>query len=101
MIGRGKGEDINEAFKGPVGYFGIGIILIGVAMAYAATVGSDEPAPDRTVLFGGFLKDLIVELKYYLYSVVPMVIVGGALMIALQLRIHPHKIQFRISSPKR
>jgi len=68
MIGRSKGEDINEAIKGPVGYLGLGIIIIGGVMALANAWSSGVDAPDEPMLFGGFLADMIYEMKYYMYE---------------------------------
>ncbi len=91
MIGHKKGEDINDAIKGPVGYFGIGILLIGLVMAFANDWSSQVEAPDEPVLFGGFIADMIYEIKYYMYAVIPLVMVAGGIMVALQLTIHPKK----------
>ena len=91
MIGNKKGEDLNDALKGPIGYFGLGIVIIGVAFAVANGWSSDIDTPDEPVLFGGFLVDMIQELKYYANVAVPLIMIVGGAMVGLQLVVHPQK----------
>ena len=90
MIGFKKGEDINDAIKGPVGYLGAGIVIIALVVALANDWDSNIVPPDEPILFGGFLADMIYEIKYYMFAVVPLVMITGGIMIALQLKIHPN-----------
>jgi hypothetical protein len=89
MIGHKKGEDINDAIKGPVGYIGLGIIVLGLGVALANNWDSTLNPPDNPVFFGGYIADVIYEIKYYLYAIIPLVIIMGAVMVGLQLRIYP------------
>lgn len=91
MIGTKNGESINDVIKGPISLFGAGIVLIGVAMAMANDWSSQIEPPDESILFGGFLTSLIYEFKYYMFAIVPLIVVAGAIMVALQLVIHPTK----------
>ena len=91
MIGTKNGESINDVIKGPISLFGAGIILIGVAMAMANDWSSQIEAPDESILFGGFVTNMIYEIKYYMFAIIPLVVVAGAIMVALQLMIHPAK----------
>jgi hypothetical protein len=91
MIGTKNGESINDVIKGPISLFGAGIVLIGVAMAMANDWSSQVEAPDESILFGGFLTNLIYEINYYMFAIIPLVVVVGAIMVALQLMIRPAK----------
>lgn len=95
MIGRSKGENINDAIQGPIGYLGAGILVIAVIIALANDWDANLSPPDEPILFGGFLADLIYEIKYYMFAIVPLVMIGGGFMVALQLIIHPHKTSTR------
>lgn len=90
MIGNKKGENINDAIQGPIGYLGAGIVILGIVMAMANDWNSDLAPPDEAILFGGFFADLIYEMKYYMFAIVPIVMVAGGVMVALQLKIHPN-----------
>jgi|APSaa5957512535_1039671.scaffolds.fasta_scaffold03954_5 hypothetical protein len=91
MIGHKKGEDINDAIKGPIGYFGLGILIIGASFAFANSWSSDAAPPDEPILFGGFIVDIISEMTYYANVLIPLIIVVGGALVGLQLRIHPNK----------
>ncbi len=101
MIAKNKGDDISDAFRGPVGYFAIALIVIGAASAYANTLGAgdDTPtAPDKPIF--GFITNAINEFRYVLDIVVPVVIIAGAVMIGLTLRLDStHTNQKRLRYP--
>ncbi len=81
MLSRKKGDDIGETLQGPVGILAIAIIIVGGVFAVAAEMDKTTPkAPDKSILFGGFLKDLIVEGKFYAYSLAPLIIIIGGIM---------------------
>ena len=88
MLSKSKGDDINDTLKGPVGLFGMGLMLIFTVVAIANDWDSELTPPDNPILFGGFLANLIYELKYYMFAIVPLAIVGGGIMMAVQLTIH-------------
>ena len=98
MIGHNKGDDINTAIKGPISYIGAGIIILAIVIALANDWSSQVTPPDESVLFGGYLADLIYEVKYYMFAIVPLILVGGGVMVALQLRIHVNSADM---SPKK
>ena len=92
MIGQKKGEDINDAIKGPIGYFGLGMILIAVVMAFANDWNSNMAPPDEPILFGGFIVDVIYEIKFYMYAIIPLIMIAGSILVGMQLKIHPNGI---------
>jgi len=94
MISHKKGEDINDAIKGPVGYLGLGILVLGLVLGIADIMTPNTEKPDSSILFGGFITDVISEVKYLMYELVPLIMIAGGAMVALQLKIiiiHPKK----------
>lgn len=90
MIGKKKGEDINDMLQGPVGILALGIGIISIVLAISKSMETDAVQPDEFILFGGFIQNIIAELMFYAYSLIPLIIVVGGLMVGLALKIHPN-----------
>jgi len=100
MIGKKKGEDINDMLQGPVGILALGIGIISITLAIAKSMESDAVQPDEFILFGGFIQNIIAELMYYAYSLIPLIVVVGGLMVGLALKIHPNNLQLTMHVKK-
>lgn len=100
MIGKKKGEDINDMLQGPVGILALGIGIISIVLAIAKSMESDAVQPDEFILFGGFIQNIIAELMFYAYSLIPLIIVAGGLMVGLALKIHPNTIHLTMHVKK-
>jgi len=92
MLAKNKGDDLTSAISGPVGLFGIGILVIGLAFAYGASLQEGIEPPDETPLFGGFITDMVNELMYYASLISIIVIMVGGLMTGITLRLKTHHI---------
>jgi len=92
MLAKNKGDDLTAAISGPVGLFGIGIIVIGLAFAYGALLQDGIEPPDEQPLFGGFITDIVNELMYYADLIAALVIIVGGLMTGVTLRLRIHRV---------
>ena len=92
MLASKEGKDLTAAISGPVGLFGIGIVVIGIAFAYGAYLQEGAEPPDETPLFGAFIVDMINEIMYYAYLIAILVIVAGGLMTGLTLRLRIYHV---------
>ena len=92
MLQKSKGDDLADAFRGPIGLFAIAIIVIAMGLAVAeqfvpsetSIAGLDE---DDKLLFGNTLLSLLIEVKFYLQWAVYLAIIMGGIMIGVSLRI--------------
>jgi len=88
MLAKNKGDDLATVISGPVGLFGIGIIVIGLAFAYGAYLQGDVEPPDEQPLFGGFITDMVSEMMYYANLIAILIIILGGLMTGITLRLY-------------
>lgn len=90
MLANKKGEDLAEAIKGPLGYFALGLMLIGGASAYVSFLQEGFDAPDEKPLFGDFITGITDEVMFYLQLGSVFAILAGALITGLSLRLEPN-----------
>ena len=90
MLARSKEQDLTDAFRGPIGAFGLGIVVIAAALAVADTFVPDaDELPDERPLFGNFFTSAIDEGVYYLKWVSYVSIAVGGIMVGVSLRLCP------------
>ena len=88
MLAKRSEQDLTEAIRGPIGVFGLGIMIIASSIAIADSFApSADDAPDEKPLFGSFFTDAIEEGIYYLQWIVYFAIVVGGIMIGATLRL--------------
>lgn len=105
MLAKSKGDDLTEAVKGPIAMLGIALIIIGGVFAYADTLitqnttddsrqrittgASDKAdkkqAGEENSMFGSFGIDVLNELFFYTGIIVPLIVLGGGIVVGLTL----------------
>ncbi len=90
MLAKKNEQDLTDAIRGPIGTFGLAIIVIAAALAIAdGFAPTADDAPDEKPLFGSFFTDAINEGIFYLRWIIYIAILAGGVMIGLTLRISP------------
>ncbi len=91
MISKRKGDDLSEVISGPLGYFVIGIVVIGIGIGgygYVIPDSEDDESDDAIALFS-FVTNVAGQLKILLFTIAGLVIIGGSIMTGLILILIP------------
>ncbi len=91
MISKRKGEDLTELISGPLGFFIVALVVIGIGVGVADYIVPDEDideGDDQIQLFA-FFTNVSGQIKSIMYTVATLVIIGGSIFVGLILALHP------------